>query len=72
VKQPSKDDSGLLADGGNVPVARELPPQQAPAPQAPQPTPQPVQQPVERVAAPRPCHGHGREGGSHGDGDSQQ
>jgi hypothetical protein len=76
-EQPTKDDSGLLA-GGDVPVARELPPQEAPAPApepAPQPAPEPVAapvpQPAPRVAAPEPCHGGGYEGGPQGDDDSQ-
>jgi hypothetical protein len=70
-EQPTKDPSGALA-GGDVPVARELPPRE-PVQQPAAPQPAPVEQappmPVERVA-PEPCHGH--EGGQHGDGDSQE
>src|SRR4051812_30776864 len=44
-EQPAK---GEFA-GGDAPVARELPPQEAAPQPAPQPAPEPVQQPVERV-----------------------
>jgi hypothetical protein len=65
--QPTKPDEGLLANG-NTPVARELPQQDAPAPE-PQPAPEPAPEPGPQ---PEQCHGHGGEGGPHGDGDSQQ
>jgi hypothetical protein len=77
-QQPTKTESGLLANG-NTPVAREVPQDPAPAqpgPQsAPAPTPPPVTAPapVERAVPSEPCHGHdhghadGREGGPHGD-----
>jgi hypothetical protein len=76
-QQPSKNDSGLLA-GGGPPVARELPPQDAPPAQpTPAPVPAPVQQavpaPVERVVPSEPCHGNGNGNGGHqGDGGSQE
>ena len=67
-QEPTKPDSGVLA-GGDVPVARELPPQ-APPSVAP---PVSVAAPVERAVPSEPCHGHGhaygrQEGGPHGDG----
>jgi hypothetical protein len=73
---PTKGDENLLANG-DVPVARELPQQEAPGPQpepqaAPVPTPPPVAAPVGRVAPPEPCHGGGKARGPQGDGDAQQ